>query len=186
MTMTWRRIAAALLTGLALADGGSTVLAAGAAGIAAGPPAETYPAPRPLVPVTGATLSERYDATARAVRGALAVADDTGDQRRGAALAGLLGRQLLEFDPRGQGRVVEVVGDLARADRIAVMVPGSHSRLDTFDRPHGPGGAARAQIGQIRAVDPDATVAVVAWLGYDTPQGFGPQAITDRLAPRRR
>ena len=34
------------------------------------------------------------------------------------------GRQFLTFDPRGNGRIVEVFGDLVAADRIAVLVPG--------------------------------------------------------------
>ncbi|MFB6391903.1 alpha/beta hydrolase [Polymorphospora lycopeni] len=87
------------------------------------------------------------------------------------------GRRLLVFDRRGGGRAVEVVGDLAGADRIAVLVPGVSSTLRDFDRGLGgvahraPSVQARALYGQLRAADP--RVAVVAWLGYDPPDGIG-------------
>ncbi|MET7704519.1 alpha/beta hydrolase [Micromonospora sp. NPDC005413] len=87
------------------------------------------------------------------------------------------GRRFLLFDPRGDGRAVEVLGDLADADRIAVLVPGVGSTLADFDR--GLGGVAHrapaVQAGQLyrelRATDPAARVAVLAWLGYDPPDG---------------
>ncbi|MGC4747686.1 alpha/beta hydrolase [Micromonospora sp. DT201] len=87
------------------------------------------------------------------------------------------GRRFLMFDTRGDGRAVEVLGDLAGADRIAVLVPGVGSTLADFDR--GLGGVARrapaVQAGQLyrklRATDPAAGVAVLAWLGYDPPDG---------------
>ncbi|MBM0280156.1 alpha/beta hydrolase, partial [Micromonospora tarensis] len=44
------------------------------------------------------------------------------------------GRRFLLFDRRGDGRAVEVLGDLAGADRIAVLVPGVGSTLADFDR----------------------------------------------------
>ena len=43
-------------------------------------------------------------------------------------------RHLLTFDGRGPGRAVEVLGDLLKADHIAVLVPGSDTSLDTYDR----------------------------------------------------
>ncbi|WP_433649877.1 alpha/beta hydrolase [Micromonospora zamorensis] len=87
------------------------------------------------------------------------------------------GRRFLTFDPRGDGRAVEVLGDLAGADRIAVLVPGVGSTLADFDR--GLGGVARrapaVQAGQLyqelRSAEPAARVAVLAWLGYDPPDG---------------
>ncbi|MEG3633939.1 alpha/beta hydrolase [Micromonospora palythoicola] len=85
------------------------------------------------------------------------------------------GRRFLAFDPRGDGRAVEVLGDLATADRIAVLVPGVGTRLADFDRGLG-GVARRAPARQARdlraalqAADPHARVAVLAWLGYDPP-----------------
>jgi hypothetical protein len=157
-------------------------LVAGLVGPAPAQPAVAYPAPDRFPPATAATLEDRYAATGQAVREALAVAQEAGDERRGATLDRLLGRTLLEFDPRGDGRAVEVIGNLARADRIAVVVPGSHTTLDTFDRNRGPGGGARALAEELAAVDPGTRVATVAWLGYDTPQGISPKGITDGLA----
>jgi hypothetical protein len=158
------------------------VLAAGLVGSAPASPAVAYPAPDRFPPVTAATLDLRYAATEHAVLDSLAVAREADDWRRAATLERLLDRDLLDFDPRGNGRAVEVIGDLAAADRIAVVVPGSHTTLDTFDRNRGPGGGARALVEQIGTVDPDTRMAVVAWLGYDTPQGVGPDGITDGLA----
>lgn len=154
----------------------------GLVGPATPAPAVEYPAPAPLPPLAAGQLAERYAANQRAVRDALAVARAGEDRRRAAALESLAGRDLLEFDARGNGRAVEVVGDLAGAGRIAVVVPGSHTTLDTFDRNRGPGGGARALVREIRAADPRARVAVVAWLGYDPPQGASPAALTDHRA----
>jgi hypothetical protein len=85
------------------------------------------------------------------------------------------GRQLLVFDPRGDGRAVEVFGDLATAERVALVVPGSDTDLTTFDRRDGqpyasPSGGAHAVYQQARQLEPDARIAVIAWLGYDTPE----------------
>ncbi|MDG4811285.1 alpha/beta hydrolase [Micromonospora sp. WMMD1120] len=99
------------------------------------------------------------------------------------------GRRFLLFDTRGDGRAVEVLGDLAGADRIAVLVPGVGSTLADFDR--GLGGVARrapaAQAGalyrELRTADPAARVAVLAWLGYDPPDGLV-SAVADASARR--
>ncbi|MEV6813062.1 alpha/beta hydrolase [Micromonospora sp. NPDC051296] len=92
------------------------------------------------------------------------------------------GRRFLAFDARGDGRAVEVVGDLATADRIAVLVPGVGSRLPDFDR--GLGGVARRALARqardlhaaLRRAEPQARVAVLAWLGYDPPDGVAAAA----------
>ena len=42
------------------------------------------------------------------------------------------GKHFLSFDPRGQGEAIEVVGDLATATRVAILVPGSDTSLTTF------------------------------------------------------
>jgi hypothetical protein len=63
--------------------------------------------------------------------------------------------------------------DPASAERITVVVAGSHARLDLFNYNRGPGGGARALAEEIEAIDPEAQTATVAWLGYDTPQGIG-------------
>ncbi|MBQ1025832.1 alpha/beta hydrolase [Micromonospora sp. C95] len=92
------------------------------------------------------------------------------------------GRQFLAFDPDGDGRAVEVLGDLASADRIAVLVPGVGTRLADFDRGLGgvarraPAQQARALRAALHAADPHARVAVLAWLGYDPPDGIATAA----------
>jgi hypothetical protein len=145
-------------------------------------PAIAYPSPAPLPPVSATTLASRYAATHSAVREALAVAGAGADEPRVSALESLLDRNLLALDGRGTGRVVEVVGDLAGADRVEVLVPGCNTTMDTFDQNRGPGGGARALAGQITTIAPESRVAVVAWLGYDTPQGISLTAATDGLA----
>ncbi len=52
-------------------------------------------------------------------------------------------RHFLTFDGRGQGLAVEVLGDLAHADRVAVLVPGSDTTLETYS--HLRAGAAALQ-----------------------------------------
>lgn len=160
----------------------STAFSVGLAGSMPDDRAVAYPAPARLAPVAADTVASRYAANQRAVRDALTVARRQADRPRAAALESLLGRDLLTFDARGNGRVVEVVGDLARADRIAVVVPGSHTTLDTFHRTRGPGGGARALAAEIGDADPSARVATVGWLGYDTPQGLSLRGVTDTLA----
>lgn len=96
------------------------------------------------------------------------------------------GRHFLVFDPEGDGRGVEVLGDLATADRIAVLIPGVDTVLADFDR--GLGGVPRRAPGvQARALYEQLSkrgtgVAVIAWLGYDAPNGVGPTAATEGRA----
>ena len=89
------------------------------------------------------------------------------------------GRQFLAFDPRGNGRVVEVFGDLGAADRIAVLVPGVSTTANNFNtglddvRDRAPAVQARALYDAAARRLPGQHVAVIAWLGYDAPQGVG-------------
>ncbi|WP_099898977.1 alpha/beta hydrolase [Streptomyces sp. TLI_171] len=96
------------------------------------------------------------------------------------------GRQILAFDPRGRGLVTEVWGDLATAQRVAVLVPGSDADLGHFDQTaeplRSPAGMARALYAEEHAQSPGTRTAVIAWTGYVTPQGLGPDAVTSRLA----
>jgi pimeloyl-ACP methyl ester carboxylesterase len=96
------------------------------------------------------------------------------------------GRHFLFFDPAGDGQTAEVFGDLNRASRIAILVPGVATTLVDFDR--GLGGVARRAPGvqgrtlyqQLSKRDRD--VAVISWLGYDPPEGLGPAAATEGRA----
>jgi pimeloyl-ACP methyl ester carboxylesterase len=98
------------------------------------------------------------------------------------------GRRFLAFDRRGDGIAVEVVGDLATADRVVVLVPGVDTTLRDFDRGLGgvarraPAVQARNLYDALRTADPTARVAVVAWLGYDPPEGIGLEAARDTRA----
>ncbi|WP_249998006.1 alpha/beta hydrolase [Actinoplanes sp. M2I2] len=96
------------------------------------------------------------------------------------------GRRFLFFDPAGGGRAAEVLGDLATATRIAILVPGVDTTLADFDRGLGgvprraPGVQARALHDLLAKRDPH--TAVIAWLGYDPPEGVGPAAATEGRA----
>ncbi|MHB9753976.1 alpha/beta hydrolase [Streptomyces sp. BYX5S] len=143
----------------------------------------------------GAPIALRYEANALALRAELARArteaknreltDRERDSARARAdrCAELLaqGRRILAFDPRGRGQVAEVYGDLETARHVSVIVPGSDIDLHTFDRAKDeygtPSGMARSLY---RATD--GQTAVVAWVGYTTPVGLGPDAATGRLA----
>ena len=93
------------------------------------------------------------------------------------------GRHFLLFDPAGDGQAAEVFGDLSTATRIAVLVPGVNTTLADFDR--GLGGVARRAPGvqgrtlyrQLAKRSRD--IAVISWLGYDTPDGVGLAAATE-------
>jgi hypothetical protein len=69
--------------------------------------------------------------------------------------------------------VVEVVGDLATARRVAILVPGSDTTLATFASrgPASPQGGAQALAAEARRLDRGRSgLAVIAWLGYRTPR----------------
>ncbi|MEV8440985.1 alpha/beta hydrolase [Actinosynnema sp. NPDC051121] len=75
------------------------------------------------------------------------------------------------FTPR-----VEVVGDLARAAHVAVVVPGSDVDGERF------GATVGRMARDLHASVGRDDVAVVAWLGYRTPSGLGVDAAGGRLA----
>jgi pimeloyl-ACP methyl ester carboxylesterase len=97
------------------------------------------------------------------------------------------GRRFLEFDA-ADGTAVEVLGDLATAAHVAVLVPGVDTRLSDFDRGLGgiarraPAVQARSIYARLRADDPHTRVAVVAWLGYDPPEGTDLDAVREDRA----
>ncbi len=102
----------------------------------------------------------------------------------GAATDPVTGRpveaHLLAYDPDafgGDGRVVVAVGDPATADDLALLVPGLGSDADS------------AAVHTRRALDlhlaarredPGDGNAVVAWIGYDAPDGIG--VLSERMA----
>lgn len=77
-------------------------------------------------------------------------------------------RVFVWFDPAGDGRLIEIVGDLASAKAVGVFVPGTSSELESFEKV---ASQARSLVATAEAMNED--VAVVAWLGYDAPAGIG-------------
>lgn len=96
------------------------------------------------------------------------------------------GRQILSFDPSGSGRVAEVFGDLDKARRVSVIVPGVDTNLLTFQRSarkySAPVGMAQSLYAAQRAAAPRLRTAVVAWGDYTTPVGVGVDSAIGRLA----
>lgn len=94
----------------------------------------------------------------------------------------------LLFDRRGRGRIAEVFGDLSTAERIAVLVPGVGNQLSDFWSGVGNRSyrAPAVQAGNLyRSAIQEGTArhfAVIAWLGYDTPDGVGISAAREDLA----
>ncbi|MCF3106840.1 hypothetical protein IPZ58_35550 [Streptomyces roseoverticillatus] len=96
------------------------------------------------------------------------------------------GRQILAFDPTGDGRVAEVIGDLDRAQRVSVVVPGVDTNLLTFEKSQrsysAPVGMARSLYAAERKAAPGTRTAVIAWADYTSPAGVGMDAATGKLA----
>ncbi|MGW8366156.1 alpha/beta hydrolase [Streptomyces wedmorensis] len=116
--------------------------------------ARTYPTV--VGNLDGAPLELRYEANERSVRGEFG------------------GARVLAIDPRGRGQVALVYGDLARAEHVAVIVPGSDVDAGHVRPLADMASALRRATG--------GRTAVVAWAGYTTPVGVGLDAATGRLA----
>ncbi len=135
---------------------------------------------QPLPALTTGALAARYAADSAAIAAAARSASRSGDPGLAHALQAMRGQHFLSFNPRGQGEAVEVVGDLATAKRVAILVPGSDTTLSTFDSrgSASPGGGAAALAAQAHRLDPGAHLAVIAWLGYATPATISPAILT--------
>ena len=141
---------------------------------------------QPLPALTTSALAARYAADARQVTRAAASARRAGQTGLAHALAKMRGHQFIDFNPAGQGLAVEVVGDLATASRVAILVPGSDTELASFDSrgTASPQGAALALAAQARRLDPGSRLAVIAWLGYAAPRTLSPAVLTSGDAQR--
>ncbi|MDX8143014.1 alpha/beta hydrolase [Lentzea sp. BCCO 10_0061] len=73
-------------------------------------------------------------------------------------------------------RRVAIVGDLSTARDVVIVVPGSDVDVDRFDRTVG-----RMAV-NLHEQAHRGDLAVIAWLGYRTPQGLGVDAVTGSLA----
>ncbi|WP_062350711.1 alpha/beta hydrolase [Herbidospora yilanensis] len=124
----------------------------------------------------GVPFELRFAANRHLVRLAHAEAVRVGDGAAANRYTKLLAddRQLLLFDPRGHGKIAEVRGDLATAETVVIMVPGTGSSLATFA-----GGPSRDQ----RAIHNAAhhvtggKVATIMWIGSDLPQSLPAAAL---------
>jgi Alpha/beta hydrolase len=136
--------------------------------------------PQPLPALTGRALAARYAADSQLVARAAHAASRAGNAGLTRSLDGLRGRHFIDFNPRGQGLVVEVTGNLAEARRVAILVPGSDTSLAMFDSrgTASPQGSALALAAQARRLDPDNHLAVIAWLGYTTPSTLSPAVMS--------
>lgn len=138
-----------------------------------------------LTPADEKTLAGRYPQIVGNLDGAPTALRYAANQARYPQSAG---RQILAFDDRGDGRIVEVLGDLDAATRVVILVPGVDVDRADFDTGHGgvirraPAWQARQLAGQINGVDPGGPVAVVAWLGYDPPEGVRRDALREDRA----
>jgi hypothetical protein len=172
----------------------AAAVAATAAGVAPPDPAAASPA---QVRRFWATLTEpQRRELARRAPGVVGNLDGIPDQVRYAAnerarqAADPEGQRpagrLLGYDPRGDGRVILVLGDLQSARRVAVIVPGSgwslHKLLGRDRTGADPIAAAAALQDQLHRLDPAARVAVVVWLGYDAPENIDRQAMRSERA----
>lgn len=96
------------------------------------------------------------------------------------------GRQILAFDPTGQGRAAEAFGNLTKAQRVSVVVPGVDTNLLTFEKSHkkysAPVGMGRALQKQQRSDAPQTRTATVAWADYKAPTGLGVDAASGDMA----
>ena len=146
-------------------------------------PSRTAAMPQAPPPLTASALSARYAADAKMITKAERTAARDGDRQLAGALASLRPRQVLFFNPNGAGVAAMVIGNLATAHRVAILVPGSDTTLATFFSrgPESPGGGAEALAAEARRLEPfgpGERLAIIAWLGYPTPAMLSPAIMT--------
>jgi Alpha/beta hydrolase len=143
-------------------------------------PTGTAPLPQAPPALTSSALSARYAADAQAIGSAERAADRDGNALLAGALAELRTQHVLFFSSSGQGLAAVVLGNLATATRVAILVPGSDTTLATFFSrgSSSPGGGAFALWAQARQLDPGARLAIIAWLGYPAPAILSPSVLT--------
>jgi len=143
-------------------------------------PSGTAAMPQAPPPLTAKALSDRYTADAREIKLAERAAIRHRDSQLASALASLEPLQVLFFNPNGHGVAAMVLGNLATAHRVAILVPGSDTTLATFFSrgPGSPGGGAEALAAEARRLEPGERLAVIAWLGYPAPAMLSPAVMT--------
>jgi hypothetical protein len=143
---------------------------------AAARPRIPAPPPATLAPLTPTSLEAVYAANRANAEEAAHMAEAHGNRDRAAKDRSMAepSRQFLTFDGRGPGQAVEVTGDLLKADHIAVLIPGSDTSIDTYDRFREAALALHTRTGP--------TSAVITWLGYETPDTISSTVLTDTRA----
>ncbi|MFE0315828.1 alpha/beta hydrolase [Streptomyces albogriseolus] len=139
-------------------------------------PQAPAPPPAQVPPPAVAGLDATYAAHRANAAEAARTAADHGYRKRATAERRVARGQLLHFDGRGAGLVTEVLGDLAHADRVAVLVPGSDTGIDTYGRFRATALALHQRL--TREAPKGVRTAVVAWLGYETPGTLSPSVTT--------
>jgi hypothetical protein len=76
-----------------------------------------------------------------------------------------------------------VIGNLATATRVAILVPGSDTTLATFfsrgsSSPGGGAEALAAEAHRLEPFGPGERLAIIAWLGYPAPATLSPAVMT--------
>jgi hypothetical protein len=143
-------------------------------------PAATAATPQAPPALTASALAARYAADAQAIGTAERTAVRDGNSQLAGALVTLRTKHVLFFNPSGQGVAAMVIGNLATATRVAILVPGSDTTLATFFSrgASSPGGGALALAAEARSLEPGARLAIIAWLGYPAPAMLSPGVLT--------
>ena len=144
------------------------IIAAAATAAVVGTTAFAFPSapvdkPQPFPTLTTQALAARYATDSRMISRDASAASRAGNQALASSLDALRGDHFIDFNPTGQGLAVEVIGNLAQARRVAVLVPGSDTSLTTFGSrgTASPAGGAQALAAQVRKLNPGANLAII-------------------------
>jgi hypothetical protein len=162
---------------IAIGAAAAAMVFATTAAVLPGSPADR---PQPLPAFTSQALAARYATDSAMIAKAARSASRTGNTGLATALDRMRDHDFIDFNPRGSGLAAEVVGNLATAKRVAILVPGSDTSLTTFDSrgTSSPQGGALALAAEVRRLDPGNHLAIIAWLGYTPPSTFSPAVMT--------
>jgi hypothetical protein len=143
-------------------------------------PPSTAALPQAAPALTATALSARYTADAQAIGTAERAADHDGESQLAGALAELRTQHVLFFNSSGQGIAAMVIGNLATATRVAILVPGSDTTLATFFSrgTSSPGGGTFTVAAEGSRLEPGEHLAIIAWLGYPAPAMLSPSVMT--------
>ena len=135
---------------------------------------------QPFPALTAQALAARYAEDSRMIAQDADSAWRSGNQGLARELDAMRGEHFIDFNPTGQGLAVEVIGNLATAKRVVILVPGSDTSLTTFDTRGTASlqGGALALAAQAHRLDPGNHLAIIAWLGYNTPGLLSPAVMT--------